>query len=145
MRANFSGHSLLPTNQPLNLLESKSSFGIQIDRFLEIAHNLDECVCEAPTLCGPTLPPCGRPRSMPGRKDGRCELWDPETSLVMEPSEGEMGERRGRPRCQLLAAPLWRCWTPGRVRRASSPEMSTRLSLQCLEPPLCLLPSPLRE
>ena len=80
------------------------------------------------------LPRC----SMPWRKDGRCELWDPETSLVMEASEGEMGERRGRLRCQLLAAPLCRCcccWTPARVRRASSPEMSTRLSLQTACPP----------
>ena len=34
---------------------------------------------------------------MPWRKDGRCELWDPETSLVMELLGGEMGERRGRP------------------------------------------------
>ena len=72
---------------------------------------------------------------MPWRKDGRCELWDPETSLVMEASEGEMGERRGRLRCQLLAAPLCRCWTLARVRRASSPEMSTRLSLQTACPP----------
>ena len=78
------------------------------------------------------LPRC----SMPWRKDGRCELWDPETSLVMEASEGEMGERRGRLRCQLLAAPLCRCcWTPARVRRASSPEMSTRLSLQTASSP----------
>ena len=55
-----------------------------------------------------------------------------------------MGERRGRPSCQLLAAPLWRSccsWTPARLRRASSPEMSTRLSLQTASTP----PLPLRE
>ena len=99
MRANFSGRR--PPTNLFNLLESKSLFGIQIDRAQErereIGHNLDQCV---------TLPHCVAQlchhvatagRSMPWRKDGRCELWDPETSLVMELLGGEMGERRGRP------------------------------------------------